>query len=82
MAKSLFQSAKADIKKKRVFMISVDLLGKLQEIEQKAEKHGVSFPLNKHVEDAVTKLINAAEKELQMIESEPDEGVDNSETGN
>lgn len=72
MAKSLFQSAKAEIKKKRVFMLSIDLINKLQEIEAKAEKYGISFPLNKHVEEAVTKLINAAEKELERIEAKQD----------
>ena len=70
MAKSLFQSVQAEIKKKRTFMISMDLLNKLEEIELKAEKHGVSFPLNKHIEDAISKLINAADKELQLIESD------------
>ena len=70
MAKSLFQSAKADVKKKRVFMISIDLLNKLEQIEVEAEKHGVSFPLNRHIEDAISKLINAADKELQLIDSD------------
>ena len=75
MAKSLFQSAHAEIKKKRVFMISMDLLNKLEQIEVKAEKHGVSFPLNRHVEDAISKLINAADQELQLIESDSSEMV-------
>ena len=78
MAKSLFQSAQADVKKKRVFMISMYLLTKLEQIELKAEKHGVSFPLNRHVEDAISKLINAADKELHLIES--DLQSDSSET--
>lgn len=80
MAKSLFKSTDAIIKKKRTFMIAQDLMIKLDQIELKAEEHGISFPLNEHVETAIRRLVQAADKELQNIESTVSYQPDDSES--
>jgi len=79
MAKSLFQSANASIKKKRTFMISQDLVSKLEQIEMMAEKQGISFPLNEHVEASIRRLLLAAEKELQCFDTGLSNQSDDSE---
>jgi hypothetical protein len=67
MAKQLFQSKAASIKKKMTFMISSEMAMRLEKIERRAEKAGVSFPLNEHVEDAILRLIKLAESQLDDI---------------
>jgi len=51
-------------------MISSEINQRLGEIELRAEKSGVSFPLNEHVEDAILRLVKAAEVQLNEIEGE------------
>lgn len=70
MAKKLFQTKSSSIKKKRAFMISVEINESLSDIELRAEKAGVSFPLNEHVEEAILRLVKAAELQLSEIEGE------------
>jgi len=69
MAKNLFISKSTSIKKKKTFLISSELAQRLNELEQRAEKSGFSFPLNQHVEDEIARLIKAAELQIKMIES-------------
>lgn len=70
MSKKLFQTKLSSIKKKKSFMISVEINQRLSEIELRAEKAGVSFPLNEHVEEAILRLVKAAEVQLNEIEGE------------
>lgn len=70
MAKQLFQTKSASIKKKKSFMISVEINERLSDIELRAEKSGVSFPLNEHVEEAILRLVKTAELQLNEIEGE------------
>lgn len=70
MAKSMFHKISENVKKKRVFMLSVSLINKLEIIEIEAEKNGISFPLNMHVEEAIKRLVKAAEKELNELASQ------------
>ena len=68
MAKPLFQSKAASIKKKMSFMVSSEISERLEKIERRAERSGVSFPLNEHVEEAILKLIKLAESQLDEIQ--------------
>ncbi len=70
MAKQLFQSRAASIKKKVSFQVSSDLYLRLETIERRAELVGVSFSLNEHVEDSIHRLVKAAESQLDEIESD------------
>ena len=70
MAKQLFQTKASAIKKKKSFMISSEINARLGEIELRAEKAGVSFPLNEHVEEAILRLVKTAEFQLSDIEGE------------
>jgi len=70
MSKKLFQTKASAIKKKKSFMISSEINKRLDEIEQRAEKAGVSFPLNEHVEEAILRLVKTAELQLSEIEGE------------
>jgi hypothetical protein len=49
-------------------MISVELNEKLNIIELRAEKAGVTFPLNEHIQAAISQLIKTAERQLCEIE--------------
>jgi hypothetical protein len=68
MAKKLFRSKSESVLKKRSFMISVELNEKLNIIELRAEKAGVTFPLNEHIQAAISQLIKTAERQLCEIE--------------
>jgi hypothetical protein len=68
MAKQLFQSKAASIKQKMSFMVTAEIALRLENIERRAEKAGVSFPFNEHVEDAVLRLIRLAECQLDEIQ--------------
>jgi hypothetical protein len=80
MAKQLFQSRAASIKKKMTFMISAEIPERLERIERRAEKSGISFPLDQHIEDAILKLIKMAESQLDEIQTPADKssGFDSS----
>lgn len=67
--KSLFTPADAEIRKKKVFMLRADLLEQISEVEVRAEKLGVSFPLNLHVEDMIAKLVRQAKAELADVDA-------------
>lgn len=69
MAKKLFRSKDESILKKRSFMISANLNETLNIIELRAEKAGVCFPLNEHVQDAIFQLVKAADRQLNEIEN-------------
>lgn len=66
---SLFKSVKADVKRKRVFLLSAELCEQIDSIEKRAEKHGISFPINEHVVAAIQRLTAQAEKELSEMEN-------------
>lgn len=66
---SLFKSVKADVKRKRVFLLSAELCDKIDSVERRAEKHGISFPINEHVVLAIQRLTTQAERELSDMES-------------
>lgn len=68
MTKKLFVNKAAEIKKKKQILISQELDQKIIDIEKRAERQGIAFPLNEHVEDAIQKLIRAAESQLKEIE--------------
>ncbi|MCP8898973.1 hypothetical protein [Gilvimarinus xylanilyticus] len=67
MAKSLFTSKAAAVKKKLSLHISSETLQRLDKIEKEAEREGVSFPLNDHVEDAIQRLVTQAENQLEEL---------------
>ena len=69
MTRKLFKNKVEEIKKKKHFLISQGLHQKIADIEKRAEKQGVSFPLNEHVEIAIQKLIRLAESQLDEMES-------------
>jgi hypothetical protein len=69
MVKNLFVSKSTSIKKKKAFLISSELAQRLNELEQRAEKAGFSFPLNKHVEDEISRLVKSAEVQIKAIEA-------------
>ena len=68
MTKKLFKDKANEIKKKKQVMISQDLHKKINDIEKRAEMQGVSFPIDEHIEDAIRKLVRAAESQLRDIE--------------
>lgn len=68
MAKKLFRSKAESILKKRSFMISSNLNETLNLIELRAEKAGVTFPINEHIEQAIFQLVKTADKQLNEIE--------------
>lgn len=70
---SLFKSVKADVKRKRVFLLSAELCDKIDGVEKRAERHGISFPINEHVIAAIQRLVSMAEKELCEMESHNDD---------
>lgn len=74
---SLFKSVKADIKRKRVFLLSAELCDKIDSVEKRAEKHGISFPINEHVVAAIQRLTSQAEKELSDMENHDDSDRNN-----
>jgi len=80
MSKNLFKSKASAIKKKRQILISQELDQKLSEIEERAEKLGVAFPLNQHIEDEIHKLVRSAETQLQKIERSSDNAPSNHPT--
>lgn len=69
MAKKLFVNKKLSIRKKRSFSIMSDLSERLNAIEIRAEKAGVAFPLDEHVEVAIARLVRDAEAQLEDLES-------------
>lgn len=69
--KSLFTPTDAEIRKKKVFMLRADLLEQINEVEARAERLGVSFQLNQHVEDMIGKLVRQAKAELADGKSVP-----------
>jgi hypothetical protein len=69
MSKQLFKNKAASIKKKKQILISQELDLKISDIEKRAEKQGVAFPLSEHVEDAIHRLVRSAESQLKEIES-------------
>mgnify|MGYP001119618309 CR=1 FL=1 len=72
MSKQLFKNKSASIKKKKQILISQELDQKITDIEKRAEKRGVAFPLNEHIEDAIRRLVRSAETQLKEIESSSD----------
>lgn len=68
-AKSVFVSAKSQLKKKKVFMIRGDLISAITEVEKTAEIHGITFNLNELVEGAIDRLVKQAQSELDAISS-------------
>ena len=68
MSKQLFKNKSASIKKKRQILISQALDQKITNIEIRAEKQGVAFPLNEHIESAIHRLIRSAEDQIHEIE--------------
>ena len=50
-------------------LISSELAQRVNELEQRAELAGFSFPLNQHIENEITRLVKAAEGQLTAIES-------------
>ena len=68
MAKKLFRAKAESILKKRSFMISANLNETLNDIELRAEKAGVTFPLNEHVQGAILQLVKIADRQLNEIE--------------
>ena len=73
MTKKLFVSKSLRTKKKRSFYVASDLLDRLNEIELRAEKSGVAFPLDEHVEYAISRLVRDAESQLDDLEEVVDE---------
>ncbi|SBT17710.1 hypothetical protein MGA5115_01826 [Marinomonas gallaica] len=69
MTKKLFKDKSQEIKKKKQILISQGTHKKLDDLETRAEKQGVSFPLDEHIEDAIKKLIRLAESQLAEIEA-------------
>lgn len=69
MSKKLFKSKSASIKKKRQILISQELDHKITDIEKRAEKQGVAFPLNEHIESAIHRLVRSAETQIHEIEN-------------
>lgn len=72
MSKKLFKNKAAAIKKKKQILISQELDQKITDIEKRAEKQGVSFPLSEHIEDAIHRLVRSAEAQLKEIEISSD----------
>jgi hypothetical protein len=72
MPKKLFKNKAAAIKKKRQILISHELDQKITDIEKRAERQGVAFPLSEHIEDAIHRLVRSAEAQLKEIESSSD----------
>jgi hypothetical protein len=72
MSKILFKSKAAAIKKKKQILISQELDQKIADIEKRAEKQGVAFPLSEHIEDAIHRLVRSADAQLQEIENSSD----------
>ncbi len=66
---SLFKSVKADVKRKRVFLMSAELCEQIDSVEKRAEKYGISFPINDHVVAAIQRLTTQAERELSEMEN-------------
>lgn len=71
MAKKLFKSKSATVRKKMTIFISSENAQRLAKLEEKAEIAGVSFPVQEHLEEALERLIMRAERELDEID-EPD----------
>jgi len=72
MSKILFKNKAAAIKKKKQILISQELDQKIADIEKRAEKQGVAFPLCEHIEDAIHRLVRSADAQLQEIENSSD----------
>lgn len=64
MNATLFKSKSATIQKKYAFTLSAQMIGRIDAVERKAEKAGVYFPLNEHVEKAIDRLLSQAETQL------------------
>lgn len=72
MSKQLFKNKAASIKKKKQIFISQELDQKITDIEKRAEKQGVAFPLSEHIEGAIHRLVRSAETQLTEIECSSD----------
>lgn len=68
MARNLFQSKNATIRKKMTILITAQNAQRLARVERLAEKAGVSFPVQAHMEEALERLLGRAERELEKIE--------------
>jgi hypothetical protein len=64
MAKNLFKPKKATVRKKMTILITAEAAERLDTVERQAEKAGVSFPVQEHMEESLERLIRRAEHEL------------------
>ncbi len=75
MKKKLFVNKKLRARKRRSCLIMSDLSDRINAIELRAEKLGVAFPLDEHVECVITRLVRAAESQLDDLDGTDDKYV-------